>query len=379
MNSQPTLLIVAGEQSGDMHAARLVRAFRKIAPGAEFFGIGGPEMRAEEVKTLYDIKDMAVMGFSDVLVNYHFFRRVFYEVLDEAKKRKPAAAILVDYPGFNMRLAEKLHGMGIKVIYYICPQVWAWNRSRIDTMGRILNRLITIFPFEAEYFEKTGLKVDFVGHPLVEEAEKTKSAAPDKLPWNGRPWVALLPGSRVHEVDRIFPAMYAAAGLIQKKHPEASFIICAASMQMKDMIIEKMEALGKRPVNIAIVTGNTRQVLRQATAALVASGTATIETSLMECPMIVVYKTSWLTYMLGKMLVRIDNIGMVNIVAGKTICPELIQGAATPGNLARAIDPLLTETTDRSEMIRNLKKINESLGTTGAEDRAAEIIQEVLQ
>ncbi|OVE73538.1 lipid-A-disaccharide synthase [bacterium B17] len=379
MNSKPTLLIVAGEQSGDMHAARLVKAFHQINPDAEFFGIGGPEMRAEEVKTLYDVKEMAVMGFSAVLAKYPFFKRVFNEVLDEAKKRKPDVAILVDYPGFNLRLAKKLHEMGITVIYYICPQVWAWNRSRITTMGKILDQLITIFPFEAKHFEQTGLKVDFVGHPLVEKAEKARAESPDTLPWNGKPQIALLPGSRTQEVERIFPPMWRAAELIQKKHPDASFIICAASIQMKDEITEKIRSLGKGPQNITIVTDNTRQVLLQSTAALVASGTATIETALMGCPMVIAYKTSALTYTLGKMLVKIDNIGMVNIVAGKTICPELIQGAATAGNLAKEIEPLLSETPERSRMVENLKTVSESLGKTGVEERAAKIIQDNLQ
>lgn len=387
MTGKPNLMIIAGEISGDMHAAALIRAIRKRLPDSTFFGTGGDEMRAAGVEIIYDVKDMAVMGLAEVLRRFGFFRRVFHEMLSVARERRPDAVILVDYPGFNLRFAGKCHEFGLKTIYYICPQVWAWNRSRITKMRRVVDRLITIFPFEQKYFEGTGLKVDFVGHPLVNEARKALDEVPPELPWDGEPRVALLPGSRAQEIRRILPAMWSAAALVENKHPGATFIIAAPTPKIEDIVRRQIEDLYKNPPSAfslqpsafpTIVTGNTRQVLRQAQAAMVASGTATIEAALMSCPMVIAYRMAALTYLLGRMLVGIDHIGMVNIVAGKEVCPEFIQGKATPKSLAEAINPLLKDSLERSMMIQELEKVSTALGPGGAEDRAANIIEDVL-
>jgi len=374
MKKNPTIMIIAGEVSGDMHAARLVEAVKKRVPGARFFGIGGPEMRAAGVGTSYDVADMAVMGVTEVLKRYGFFKSVFAEMVAVARKLRPDAVILVDYPGFNLRFAAKTHELGIRTIYYICPQVWAWNRSRIPRMAEIVDRLITIFPFEAGHFAGTGLRVDFAGHPLVDEARAALEEPPADLPWKGEPRVALLPGSRPHEISRILPVAWKAAELLEKRSPGAGFIIACPSPAEEAIVREVIAGLDGGPANWDVVTNNTRQVLRQAGAAIVASGTATIEACLMGCPMAVVYKVAALTYLLGRILVRVPDIGMVNIVAGKRICPEFVQGDATPAAVADALLPLLSDTPERGTMLEKLRQAKESLGEGGAEERAAESV-----
>ena len=373
-----SVLLIAGEVSGDMHAAALVRAVRRKNPGVRFFGVGGDELRAAGMEIVVDARDMAVMGLAEVVKHYGFFKRVFADMVELARVRKPDAVVLVDYPGFNLRFAEKAREMGIKVVYYVCPQVWAWHRSRIPMMARIVNRLIVIFPFEPDVFKDTALKVDFVGHPLVDVAQQALSDPLKDLPWKGDPRIALLPGSRRQEIERILPPMVSAAALIAKQQPGASFIIASPSDEIAAQVLDMLSAQADKPVRCEIVVGETRQVLRQARAAMVASGTATIETALMGCSMVVVYKTSPITYFFGRMLVKVPNIGMVNVVAGRQLCPELIQGAATPEALASAMRPLIEDTPKRAEMMAGLEEVRKSLGQGGAAERAGEILLEEL-
>ncbi len=372
-------MIIAGEISGDMHAANIIKAIKKERPNTTFFGIGGPAMRAVGVETFYDIKDMAVMGIVEVLKHIKFFKKVFTEMETLAETRRPGAIILIDYPGFNLRFAAKAHAMGIKVIYYICPQVWAWHRERIPKMATIIDKLITIFPFEAKHFDGTGLDVSFAGHPLVDEAAKLLATPQAELPWGKKPGIALLPGSRRTEIERILPSMWKAAKLLSDKNPKLEFIIATPSEQQTKIIKETTKRLGNGPTKYHIVTGNTRQVLRQARAAMVASGTATIETTLMSCPMVIIYKVAPLTYIMGKMLIKIKHIGMVNIVADKLICPELIQQQAIPTAIANAITPLINNTTQRQQMIKELHLVTKKLGTGNAAETAAKQILNALE
>jgi lipid-A-disaccharide synthase len=327
------------------------------------------------MEILVDAKDMAVLGLWEVLKRYGHFKRIFEDMTRVALERKPDAVLLVDYPGFNLRFAARMHAAGIKVLYYVCPQVWAWHRSRIAKMAEIVDRLMVIFPFEVDVFKGTGLKVDFVGHPLVEEAEKALVEPLQPLPWKGQPRIALLPGSRKQEIERILPPMLGAASILRKKYPEASFIVAAASEEMDRLIHAK---LGSRPSTLPIVTGATRQVLRQADAAMVASGTATLETAMMGCPMTVVYRTAALTYYIGRMLVQVPHLGMVNLIAGRGLCPEFIQGAATPSNLAAAIEPLASDGPARRAMVQGLAEVRSKLGRGGAAERAAAVVLDEL-
>ena len=371
-------MIVAGEVSGDMHAARLVRQLRARDPSLVFFGIGGERMREAGVETRYDVSSMAVAGLTEVIRKLPLFRRAFFDLLEQARQRRPRAAILVDYPGFNIRLAERVHRLRVKTIYYICPQVWAWNRRRIPRIAAAVDRMITIFPFEPALFAGTGLRAEFVGHPAVDIVKEEMALPPVDLPWPGEPRVALLPGSRDHEIEKILPVVWRAAGLLEQKIPGAGFIIATPSAETERMIRATLRRAGPGPARWQIVTGQTRQVLRQARAAMVASGTATLEASLLLCPMVVVYRLSTLSYLCGKLLVKVPHIALVNIVAGKEVCPELIQTAASPAALCRHLEPLLEDGPERQRMLQDLQAVNAALGEGGAERRAAEIVFQAI-
>ena len=372
------IMVIAGEVSGDMHAANLILAVKQQRPDIEWFGIGGPRMRDAGVETLHDIGDMSVMGLAEVLKRYPFFKRVFNEMLAVADTRKPEAVVLVDYPGFNLRLAAKLHARGIRVIYYICPQVWAWHRERIPTMAKIIDRLITIFPFEGPHFSATDLDVSFVGHPLIDEARKALQLPAVVLPWKKRKRVALLPGSRAQEISRLLPAMWKAAALLEAADPDVSFIIATPSETELPLIHDALKGT-PGPTHWDVVASQTRQVLRQADAAIVASGTATLEAALMSCPMVVVYKVNPITYILAKLLIKIEHVGMVNIVAGREVCPELIQAAAAPAALCSALKPLIDDTPERNRMLHDLEEVVTAMGEGGASENAAAVVLKELR
>lgn len=372
-------MVIAGEISGDMHAAALVREIRRRRPDIEFFGVGGDKLAAAGMEIHYHVRDMAVLGLTEVLLRYRFFKRVFGEMLALARTRRPDAILLVDYPGFNLRFAARAHAMGFKVLYYICPQVWAWNRGRIPRMARSMDRLLAIFPFEVDVFKESSLRVDFVGHPLVASAAAAREAPLAALPWQGDPRIALLPGSRYHEVKRILPAMWATAAKVQQQFPGASWIVAAPSEEVAGWVRTEMQRLGGGPQRVSVVSGQTRQVLRQARAALVASGTATIETALMRCPMLVVYRVAWATYFLGRLLIRVPFLGMVNIVAGERLCPEFIQRQARPQAIAAALAPLLRDGPAREKMLAGLERVSRALGDPRSAEHAADIVLQELR
>lgn len=371
-----SLLVIAGEISGDMHVAPILRALQEADPAITCWGIGGDQLRETGMEILYDARDMAVVGVWEVLRRYLFFRRVFRQMLYELDVRKPDAVLLVDYPGFNLRFARAAHRRGIKVLYYICPQVWAWHRSRIQQMARIVDRLMVIFPFEVDVFKETALHVDFVGHPLVNATQATLNAEPTTLPWSGETnRLALLPGSRKQEVERILPVMLDAVNAIRQQRDTVACIIAAPSERVAEW---SRVILDQRGARCPIVVGQTREVVRQARAAMVASGTATMETALMGCPFIVVYKTAPMTYWLGKRLVRVPYLGMVNIVARRELCPEFLQDAAEPQAMGAAVLPLLDESPERKKMLDGLNRIAERLGRVDPVDAAAQIIRAEL-
>jgi len=252
--------------------------------------------------------------------------------------------------------------------------VWAWHRSRIPKMAKIIDRLCVIFPFEVEIFRGTGLDVQFVGHPLVEQAAAVLARPPEALPWPGSLNVALLPGSRRQELERLLPDLLAAAARLERARPEAGFLLPAATPEMEQLARRILADAKERPEKLAIVAGRTREILRQARAAWVASGTATLETALMECPMVVVYRTAAMTYHIGKRLVRVPYLGMVNLLAGRELCPELIQQAVAPDALVAAIAPLLDDTPERSAMVEGLRAVKASLGSGGAAARVAGVL-----
>lgn len=357
------VMVVAGEESGDQHAARLIRDLRKVWPDVDLFGIGGTAMRREGVRILVDAREMAVVGFWEVLTRIGFFLRVFRHMKEQLRQQRPDALLLVDYPGFNLRLARVAKQCHVPVLYYISPQVWAWNRRRIPRMAKLIDLLMVIFPFEISVFQGTGLPVVFVGHPLVESVRRTLARTPERLPWPpGAHPVALLPGSRRMEIQRILPVMLQTALELRRRDPETSFAIAAASEEAARQIAPILETLSETErAAFCVVTGNMREICRHARAAMVCSGTATVETALLKCPMIVVYRAAGLTYWMGRMLIRVKWLGMVNLIADRTLCPEFIQQDAAPVAMADALQPLLEDGPARQTQLDGLNEVAAAL------------------
>ena len=371
-------MVIAGEHSGDMRAAEVIASVNQKAPGTNWFGIGGPQMRSQGVETRHDVEEMAVMGIGEVLRRYPFFRNTLEEMVTWAKERQPDMALFVDYPGFNLRLAKRLHVLGIKTVYYICPQVWAWHRGRIPKMAQYLDHMLSIFPFEAEHFKDTSLPVTYVGHPLLESIEASQALPEYRLPWNGAHRIAILPGSRKQEISRLLPVMLAACQRLESQMPDCGFLLAAAGQQQAQQIQCYMDRARNKPANISIITDHTRDIVAQADAAMVCSGTATLETALLKCPMTVCYKAHPITYFLIRPFIRVPHIGMVNIIAGQEICPELVQQKLTAQTLSDAITELIQPGVERQHVLDRLEQVRSKMGAGGAADNAAKVITKLL-
>lgn len=371
-----SLLIVAGEVSGDLHAANAVQALKKMDADLSLWGIGGDHLHAEGVELLEHTDRMSVMGLVEVLKHYRFFKGVMARVLEEVERRRPEAALLVDYPGFNLRLAKELKARGVRVYYYISPKVWAWNKKRIPKMARVIDRLMVIFPFEVELFKESGLQTDFVGNPLVSQINRMLSDDPQPLPWWEGRKVALLPGSRRQEIERILPVMLSAAKLLEARFGEVAFMIATPNERIGQLVNEQIESCMDRPKHLSVVCGQARELMRQAEAALVTSGTATLETALIGTPHILVYKTSAFTYWFARSVLTIRHIGLVNIIAGRTVCPEILQHDATPERLADEAGKLLADSPERTAMLNDFAELRELLGSRDAARKVAALLHE---
>ena len=366
-----TLMLIAGEVSGDTHTARLALELQRLQPGVKLFGAGGPRMKEAGVELLLDLTEHAVVGLTDVLANYGKFRRFFWQLVGEAGRRRPDAVILTDYPGFNLRFARQMKARGIRVFYYISPQVWAWAPWRVQDIARMVDLMMVIFPFEKEFYARRApqLPVEFVGNPLVEQL-----GGPSERLAREANLVALLPGSRDREVERILPVMAEAARLLRRNRSGLRFELAAASEKIASVA---RQLAGDLPVEIRV--GGAHELMQRATAGMVASGTATLESALFGLPHVVVYRVSWLTYILGRCLVTVPHLGIVNVMAGREIVPEFIQHHARPGRLAQSIGALLDDATRRERMQRELAAVVVTLEGAHAAGRAAEAVLAKLE
>jgi len=379
MSATRHLAIVAGEASGDTHGSALMRSLRGEDPGIRFTGKGGPKMvavAAESGGTLDNwIAEAGVLGLWDVLRHYGYFKRKFEALLDELAGNPPEAVILVDYPGFNVRLAKAIRKRKIptRVIYYISPQVWAWNRRRIPEMARALDLMICIFPFEKAIYETSGLPTVFAGHPMAEELRPVPPAERDEMLFG------LFPGSREREVRRIFPAMARAAALIRKSRPEIRLEAAAATPAHAEIIRAMAREAG---VEITVTIGAARDLMRRAAAGLVCSGTATLEAGCLGLPYALVYRVATLTYEVGLRLIRVKHLGMVNILGNRPVVREFIQHDATPATLADEGLRLLNSREARERLSSDLASVTSILGGESgnpASRRAARAVLECLQ
>ena len=373
-----TIMIVAGEASGDMHGANLVREMLKIDPALNFYGIGGKKLREEGVKLLANVSDMAVVGLTEVISKLGSILKIMGMMKRSLDVRRPDLVILIDYPDFNIPLAKAAKKRGIKVFYYISPQVWAWRKSRINKIKKLVDKMAVILPFEVDTYAAKGFVVDYVGHPLLDlvkpayskqESRKKFGLAENKIT------IGILPGSRLSEVVKLLPEMLRAAEILAQIMPEIQFVLPLA-----DTLEEKIitEIISRFTVKVHIISGHTYDVISCADLALVASGTATLETGLLGVPMVIVYKISLLSYCIGRLFVHVKNIGLVNIIAGKTIVPELIQGDACGKRIAMEALAILTNEEKKQEMIKELEAIRAKLGEPGAAIRAAQIACDMI-
>ena len=372
------VLIVAGEASGDLHGANLVRAMGEVDPDIRFYGIGGKRLEDAGVELVARSSEMAVVGLTEVFSKFGFILSVFFRLKKSLAAEKPDLAVLIDYPDFNIPLARAAKKGGVKVFYYISPQVWAWRKGRIRSIKKYVDRMAVIFPFEKDFYEKAGVAVTFVGHPLLDTAWATGSREDvrSKLGLDRRATtVALLPGSRDNEVTRLLPLMTKAAEILSKEFPDAQFVLPVADTLDEGLVTSMIR---RSTAKVLVVADSIYDVLAAADVAVVTSGTATVETALMETPMVVVYRVSGLTYYVGRLLVDVQNIAMANIIAGKTVVVELIQDDATAGAIAKEVAEILRDDIKRSAIVAELKKVRERLGSPGAAKRAARLAVELL-
>jgi lipid-A-disaccharide synthase len=379
----PKILVVAAEASGDMHAARVVRQVSRLRPEVEFYGIGGDAMAEAGVHLVYHARDLAVVGISEILSRAVPISRALGWVRRTLLADRPDLAVLVDFPDFNLRAARHAVKARVPVVYYISPQIWAWRRGRIRQIRRTVSKMLVIFPFEEELYKRHGVPAEWVGHPLMDAWQERDRASSEAQFLEHEtfglsplyPVVGLLPGSRASEVRSLLPTILEAAQLLRQRHPHVQFLLFEAPGLPEDLF---SESLRRADLPVVRARSEAGRAMPLCDIAVVASGTATLELALHGIPMVVVYKVSRATFLLGRLLVRVPSIALVNLVCGRPVVPELLQGELDARNLAGLCHDLLTRSLYRSEMKRTLSQVPILLGPPGASERAARAIVAVL-
>lgn len=371
------VMISVGEASGDLHGASVAKALKQLHPDIQLFGMGGTQMRQAGVEIVYDIADLGVIGLVEVIRNLRRLFRLRDYLADLMDKERPDALVIIDYPGFNMRLAKVAKQKGIPVVSYIAPTVWAWGKGRAKGVAETVNRVASIFPFEAEIYRQAGADVTFVGHPLLDIVKPTleREAAYAHFGADAtKPLVLLLPGSRKQEIEKLLPDMLAAAEKIRAVLPECQFFLPIASTISPEML---HNIIGGYDVPVTLTHDATYDLMNIADAAIAASGTVTLEAALLGLPTVIIYKVAALTYWLGRMLVKIPYISLPNIIAGRKVMPELLQTAVQPGIIAEEVLAFLQKETVKKQALQDLREVRERLGEAGAVERVAKVIIEV--
>lgn len=372
------IMIVAGEASGDLHGGNLVRAIHQIDPKISFYGVGGARMKAAGVERIADVADMAVVGLTEVVFKLGLILRIMHRLKASLKKEPPDLVILIDYPDFNLFLARAARRFGVKVLYYISPQIWAWRKGRIATIRKSVDRMAVILPFEERFYREAGMDVTFVGHPLLDEVKKKYPRAEALRRFGLKDealTVGLLPGSRLTEVARLLPEMLRACRILETKLSPLQFVLPLAGTLDPDLV---RDILRQFPVQVSVVRDEIYDAIAISDAAIVASGTATLETALLETPMVVVYKVSAPSYAIGRRVIHVEHISLANLIAERAVVPELIQDDANPERIAAEIRELLVNREKTRAMKTALAEIRGKLGTPGASQRTARIAWEML-
>jgi lipid-A-disaccharide synthase len=377
--NRKNVLIIAGEVSGDLHGASLIRELKKLDSSLKIFGIGGDKMQAEGMELIYHIDKMAFLGFVEVIKHLPFIKKVQRDIIDEVKKRNVREIVLIDYPGFNLNLARKLKQLDLKLelIYYITPQVWAWGKGRVNKIKELFNKVLVVFPFEEKFFKSKNVNAEFVGHPLIQEINSYKFLTRDQLNKKfvldpAKEILLILPGSRKQEVESIFPEAINAANKLSDEFNMQIVVACSSSID------EKVFYGLTEQKNFKVIKDHTYDLLKYSKFGIVKSGTSTLEAGLMELPMVIIYKTSMLTYKIGKSLVKIKNIGMANVVLDEQVVPELIQNEANAENIYDTTKNILLNSDLLNQTKLKLRRIKEVLGDKNAPQNAAKIIYSLL-
>lgn len=372
--SAPRLLVVAGEASGDLHGARLFSELKRLRPDLEGFGLGGSELESAGLELVARSSEIAVVGLLEALSVLASARRIFARLLLEVDRRRPAAAVLIDAPDFNLRLAKQLERRGVPVVYYVSPQVWAWRSGRVEAIRRYVARMLVLFGFETDWYAEHGVEATHVGHPLLDEVPQLPQA------WDGLEEapsvyrVALLPGSRPSEIEALLPLMLEASEALAERFPVELRLIRAADLP--EGLVEEVVESSALPIEI--VRQDRWRVIASCHLALCASGTATLEVGLLRTPMVVVYRVSPWSHLLGRLVVRVPHVSLVNLVLGDEVVPELLQRRATAESVAAAAGRLLVDEDSRDQMRRRLEELRSALGEPGGSGRAARAVLDVL-
>jgi len=366
------ILIIAGEPSGDIRAAELLRELKGLLPDVSFWGIGGDHSEAEGMELIEHVSRLSVVGVMEVLRHLPAIRRQYADVVSNVRCRKPRLAILVDYPGFNLRVARFLKSEGIPVIYYIIPQVWAWGRGRIRVMRKCIDKALVLFDFEELFMRENGIDAEFVGHPLADVDGPVTAAGGD-----GKRLIALLPGSRKSEVRSALPIMLDAAEKIRESAGDISFVLAKSSNVDTDSYENSLDS--HPSLDVSTVTDNTANALSKSVFAVVTSGTATLEAAISGVPMVIVYRTARLTYLVGRFMMRVPFLGLVNLIAGREVVPELLQNDFTPERLSDEVLSIMNDHGRLPVMKENLREVKSALGEKGGARRAAEAVRRFLE
>jgi lipid-A-disaccharide synthase len=377
----PTIMVSCGEASGDLYAGALTRELRALEPSIAVAGLGGPQLEAAGGHLLDDYRELSVTGLIEWIPKLPRLLAARRKLVDAARAQRPDALVLIDFSGFNFRLAPAIKRLGVPVIYYISPQIWASRPGRLATMRAIADRVLVIFPFEAAMYEHGGVPVEFVGHPLIDLTKRSVSRDSFLAARGLRPsaaTVAMLPGSRPNEVSCILPTLVAAAGLIRQAVPDVQFVVARAP-RLDDALFDLARGGQAGGLRFTVVEGDTDTVLASSDAALTASGTATVQAALHDTPMVVVYRMTRLSFQLARRVVKVEAIGMVNLIAGEKIVPELVQDAFTAEAVAREAIDILTNPVRAARIREGLAGVRAKLGGSGASRRAAEAILRVVR
>ena len=368
--SAPTFFLSAGDPSGDNAAARLTDQLRKKVPDLTLFGLGGSRLRTLGQEQLADPGDLAVLGFWEVARHFRFFQKLLRRCADEIRLRRPNCLILVDYPGVNLRLARMVRPLGIPIIYYISPQVWAWGHRRLGLIRECVDLMLSILPFEQQFYKDNGVESCFVGHYLLEDIPADLIAS--EPPTDGG--LALLPGSRRQEIERMLPAMLETACRFNSKLGTRAVVAGVRDSYGYESLIRKYQADG-----VTVAYDDARKVVHDSSLVLTASGTATLETAVIGRPMVVLYKTGFVTYLIAKHLIKIDKIALVNLVLNDKVVPELIQGEASPDKMLAELEKLYNDESHYEAIRTRLNEVPSLLGGTGASERAAQMILRTVE